>query len=265
MSNNKKDTDKDIAVSWAILALRDVMGREDVRNHIITTFMPDIKNAKYMKTFDAFQQYKKFPYDNKQTKILKYCAKIMKLKNTVVFTASNIQENAEDMETHYQSFIVDNTQKKLFAIDPAINPKTKTGYGIYKPMVTYETIQPFFEKNGYEFQFIQLSNTAQTRREDVFCQSWSLYILLDVLRNGTNTIVDIPKSQTKKYEVLLDFYKRLLAIPDIADELNKTYLDYINNKQNKKNIVANGCDIDRIMQLNATDIILNMTSHDMKG
>jgi len=254
------DISKIIAVSWAILALRDVMGREHVRNSIISTFIPDIKNAKYMKTFDAFQQYKKAPFDNKKNKILKYCEKIMKLKNTVVFTASNIQQDAKDMETHYQSFLLDNAQKKLFVIDPA---KTKTGYGIYEPMVTYEIIQPFFESNGYVVQYVELSTPAQTNTEDVFCQTWTLYILLDILRNGIH-VVKIPKSQIKKYETLLGFYKEVLLNGNIANELNETYIDYITNKQNKKNIVTNGGDIDRIMKMNATDIILNMKPDDMR-
>ena len=278
MSNNNKDTvldtvpdtdnSKEIAISWVILALRDIMGREHIRNNIITTFVPDIPNAKHMKTFDAFQQYKKAPFDNKQKKILKYCEKIMKLKNKVVFTASNIQQNAKDMETHYQSFLLDNTAKKLFVIDPA---KTKTGYGIYAPMVTYETIQPFFEANGYTVQYIELSNPAQTNTEDVFCQSWSLYILLDVLESyasapGSNGIhsVKIPKSKLKKYGVLLDFYKKVLLDDNIANELNETYFEYITNKTNKKNIVSNGGDIEKMMHMNAVDIILNMSPNDMQ-
>lgn len=259
MSNIINKKDMAIAVSWVILAMRDIMGRESVRNNIITKFVPEIPNATHMKTFDAFQQYKTAPYTNKQNKILKYCEKIIKLKNKVVFTASNIQQNATDIETHYQSFLVDNTDKKLYVIDPA---KPKIGYGIYEPMITYETLQPFFESKGYTVQYIELSNPAQTKTEDVFCQSWSLYILLDILRNGIHR-VQIPKSQLKKYEVLLDFYKNVLLDQNIANELNETYIEYITNKRNKKEIMTNG-NFDHIMQMNPVEIIFNMKPSDMK-
>jgi hypothetical protein len=251
---------KAISISWAIFALKDVIGREHIRNNIITAFVPNIQNAKHMKTFDAFQQYNHAPYDNKKNKILKYCEKIMTLPNKVAFTASNIQQHENDMETHYQCFIVDNEKKKLFAIDPAI---TKTGNGIYEPIVTYEIIQPFFETHGYDFQFIELSNPAQTTTEDVFCQSWSLHILLYILCNGIHC-VDIPKLQLDKYAMLLDFYKQIVVFDEVANELNETFVQYVSDKKNKKNILASGGNFDRILQMNAADIILNMNPIDMQ-
>lgn len=269
-----KERDKDIAISWAIHAMKDVIGRQIVRKNIITTFVPKIKNARQIRTFDAFQQYKTAPYDNKKTKILTYCANIIKLKSLVVFTASNIQENAEDMETHYQSYIVDNKNKILFAVDPAINPKTKTGFGIYKPMVTTDIIQPFFEKNGYRFQFVKLSNPAQTTKDDVFCQSWSLYILLALLdgqfdgvnnNNAFSKTITIPKSKIDKYAVLLDFYKKILGgVDGVADELNQTFVGYINDDDTIVDIIENGGDVVQIIKMKASDIILGMTPSDMK-
>jgi len=309
------NTDRSIAISWAIHAMKDVIGRQIVRKNIITMFVPKIKNAKQIRTFDAFQQYKTAPYDNKKIKILTYCANIIKRKSVVVFTASNIQENAEDMETHYQSYIVDNKNKILFAIDPAINPKTKSGFGIYKPMVTTDIIQPFFEANKYRFQFVKLSNPAQTTKDDVFCQSWSLYILLALLdgpfranrlfANGEpldghvvpnesvvpkgggerlnsgdaqriskefdggndafRKTVTIPKSKIDKYAVLLDFYKKILVgVDGVADELNQTFVGYINDDDTIGDIIENGGDVVQIIQMKASDIILDMSPSDMK-
>ena len=262
--------DKEIAISWALDAIKDVLGTQHTRNKIIKTFFPPIKNAQYMKTFDAFQQYECMPYNDKENEIVEYCEEIILLKNYVVFTATNIQENEDDQETHYQTYIVDNTNKILYAIDPAINPKKKYGYGIYKPMITYKTIQPFFEKNGYQFQYVKLMNPAQTLIEDVFCQSWTLYILLEVLASGVSTnstiemdeiLINIPKKQIDKYEILLNFYKQILVVESISDKLDKTYNS--NVKKNKAFIKTHTTNFKNIALMSATDIILNMKPVDL--
>jgi hypothetical protein len=262
--------DREIAISWALDAVKDVLGTQNTRNKIIKTFFPPIKNAQHMKTFDAFQQYEYMPYNDKENEILEYCEYIILLKNYAVFTATNIQENEDDQETHYQTYIVDNNKKILYAIDPAINPKKKYGYGIYKPMITYKTIQPFFEKNGYQFQYVKLMNPAQTLTEDVFCQSWTLYILLEVLKNGVSTgstiemdeiLINIPKKQIDKYELLLNFYKQILVVESISDKLNKTYKS--NVKKNKAFIKTHTINFKNIALMNATDIILNMKPSDL--
>ena len=262
--------DREIAISWALDAVKDVLGTQNTRNKIIKTFFPPIKNAKHLKTFDAFQQYECMPFNDKENEILEYCEEIILLKNYVVFTATNIQENEDDQETHYQTYIVDNTNKILYAIDPAINPKKKYGYGIYKPMITYKTIQPFFEKNGYQFQYVKLMNPAQTLTEDVFCQSWTLYILLEVLASGVSTrstlemddiLINIPKKQIDKYELLLNFYKQILVVESISDKLDKTYKS--NVKKNKAFIKTHTTNFKNIALLSATDIILNMKPSDL--
>jgi hypothetical protein len=263
--------DREIAISWALDAVKDVLGTQNTRNKIIKTFFPPIKNAHHMKTFDAFQQYECMPFNDKENEILEYCEEIILLKNYVVFTATNIQENEDDQETHYQTYIVDNTNKILYAIDPAINPKKKYGYGIYKPMITYKTIQPFFEKNGYQFKYIKLMNPAQTLTEDVFCQSWTLYILLEVLASGVSSsnstlgmdeiLINIPKKQIDKYEILLNFYKQILVVESISDKLNKTYKS--NVKKNKAFIKTYTTNFKNIALMSATDIILNMKPSDL--
>ena len=76
-------------------------------------------------------------------------------------------------------------------------------------------------------------------KEDVFCQSWTLYILLEVLKKGVSNsssnsnsnsslemdeiLINIPKKQIDKYEILLKFYKQILVVESISDKLNKTY------------------------------------------
>ena len=259
----KRMEEKEIALSWALDAIKDVLGTQSIRNKIVNTFFPSSKNSRYMKTFDAFQQYSFPPFNEKEQEILQYCKEIMQLKNYVVFTATNIQEEENDNETHYQTYIVDNTNKQLYVIDPAIDPKKKKGYGIYKPMVTYNTIQPFFVKHGYQFQYIKLTNPAQVSTEDVFCQSWSLYILLEVLKKGISgdTVIDIPKKQIDKYELLLNFYKQILIIETISDKLNSTYCK---NVKKNKSFIKKTANFKNVLEMNASDIILEMNATDLQ-
>ena len=79
---------------------------------------------------------------------------------------------------------LDNDEKKVYAIDPAYDKNADDFIGIYYAEVTHESIKPFLESKGYTFEFIPLSRPAQSTTNDVFCQSWSLLILLDMLHNN---------------------------------------------------------------------------------
>jgi hypothetical protein len=96
--------------------------------------------------------------------------------------------------TLFLIFYVDNINKQVFAIDPA----RKNGKdGIYTPFVSNDLLKPLFERHGYTFTFIEMTNPAQSSIRDVFCQSWSLYILLEILKNGVHK-VKIPKPTLEK-------------------------------------------------------------------
>ena len=257
-------SEKTIAISWILHAMKEVFGIEKIRKDIIKTFYPSVKNPKYIRTFDAFQQYEKKPYTDKQNEILDYCASIVGLKHSVVFTASNIQQHAEDFETHYQTFLLDNSTKILYVINPSRDLKTENGYGIYEPEVAEKVLRPFFEKHGYMVQYIDLKHPAQVDTDDVFCQTWSLYILLEVLQHGVH-VVDIPKTQKGKYEMLLEFYKDCLSeVPSLAKELQQEYKTAI--KEYKTMIEdESGLDIKNIKSIDVVDVVMNMQAKDMKA
>jgi len=271
VSQNKETKEsvlRNIAISWVLHSMKEVLGMEEIRNIIIRHFIPKLKYIDKIRTFDAFQQYDKPPFDNKKKEIIEYCKKIIKWKNLGIFTATNIQINADDHETHYQCFIVDNKQQRVYAIDPAMDHTTETGYGIYDPTVSYEVIKPFFEKKGYTFKYIQLTNPAQINEEDVFCQSWSLYILINVLLQDTDTI-DIPKQQIDKYVILLDFYKEILDLQDVSTELDYVYKHNINTntdfieKNAKKEMKKHGLTITDLLNIEPSKLIKSMTVSEM--
>lgn len=259
------------AIRWLLHALKNTLGYNDVRKLIIEHYYPSIQNPEYINTFDAFiKKYKKeqsdydIKYNDKIIILHKYFEDIMKLDEYVVFTATNIEEfrakgKGRDNETHYQTFIVDNKHLQLYAIDPAL--KSNGELGIYTPQIAIDEVMPFFEDNGYKTQFIRLKNSSQTIEDDVFCQSWSLYILLQVLQKSKNNdfnkiSVDIPKSQLDRYTVLLNFYKDIATnIPDVKQILNEEYVSALNS--------AREPGYTKINNIIASDLLLTMTPEEM--
>lgn len=268
MSKRVKKNDKSTIVSWTLHALKIVLGDESIREEIITHYNPDLHKGNITKlkrignsnhkshvmTFNAFIEPGKTRED-KIEKIRNYLEKIVEMSGTVVFTATNVQQDENDFETHFQSFIVDNDAKTVLMIDPAYNNKKKSGKGIYHAEIAREIVQPFFKthKDKYAVEFLKLTNPAQIAHDDVFCQSWSLFMLISLLENDaykSATDFEIPVSQTDKYGMILGFYKRLFNdIPSLRGYLNVEYQGEVMD--------------DDLLESNAHTVLMRMTKADM--
>lgn len=209
----------DVLSSWILFALRKVFGYEDIRNMILKKLIKDKKEIVFGKTFGA---------ENTETQLKTYLKKIVKSKTKkkyLLFTASN---QAFEGETHYQTFVVDYDKKHLWVIDPA----SKMGKeGIYSAYVATDTIMPFFREKGWEARFVELRNACQTTLDDIFCQTWSLWLqskFIHLLLEGKKSLViSIPKPLTTRYKDLLKFYQECLQIPSVCRELKVTYQETI--------------------------------------
>ena len=173
--SKSKATKKSNAISWVLHALKIVMGDESIRQEILLHYHPSLhrgnitaikridpqKHGKeHVFTFDAFVKTQDtddsfdVAIERKRAEIRKYLSEIIQMKGVIVFTATNIQQYAEDYETHFQTFIVDNNKKTVLAIDPAYektalkaskkNNILTPNQGIYYAEVTHEVIKPFF-------------------------------------------------------------------------------------------------------------------------
>lgn len=218
MSKNKKPALDDVLSSWVLFALRKVFGYEDIRNMILKKLVKDKKGIVFGKTFGA---------ENTETQIKTYLKKIVKTtkQKYLLFTASN---QAFEGETHYQTFVVDYDKKTLWAIDPA----SKMGKeGIYAAYVATDTIMPFFKEKGWDARFVQLKNACQTTTDDIFCQTWSLWLqskFIHLLLEGEKSlVVSVPKALSTRYKDLLTFYQQSLEIPAVCKELKATYQETI--------------------------------------
>jgi len=234
---------KELSISWLLHSIKILLGDESIRRYIILKKIPDLKHQseKDIRTFDPFVKTGQTRQD-KYKEIEKYLEYAIKLKkDNVVFTATNVQQNDEDHETHFQTFILDNDNKKVYVIDPAYNKDNEGFIGIYYAEVTHEAIKPFLESKGYELNFVPLSRPAQSTKNDVFCQTWSLLILLDLLKplnkstaqslkNNNYQEYAIPRTKPERYEMLLEFYKDIFidSMPELLDNLQEEYIGSIN-------------------------------------
>ena len=272
--------------SWVLHAMKIILGDESIRQQILLHYHPKLHHGNitklraignkqnHIKTFNAFIEPGK-PREDKFEKIRDFLRTVVTLKGTVVFTAANVQLDEDDAETHYQTFIVDNDAQKVYMIDPANDrtvdkndkkyKKSKTilvsGQGIYYAQVAHEIIKPFFEQNtDYTVELVQLSHPAQIIENDVFCQSWSLYILDKLLENDdykTTDVVDIPNVQINKYDTILGFYKRILRdVPNLSEYLIAEYVGEIEN--------CSECNQTELLKIRPDVFLLGMTKVDMK-
>lgn len=277
---------KEDAISWMLHSLKIIIGDESIRQEILLHYHPKLhrgnivslkkigRRKHHVYTFDAFVKPEptfEEGLEIKKNEIRHYLSEIVKMDGVVVFTATNIQQHEADFETHFQTFIVDNDRKIVYAIDPAYdktvskpNKKKKilaANQGIYYAEVTHEVIKPFFEENhaDYDFQMTPLSHPAQIAFDDVFCQSWSLYILISVLdkmeKDEFIGEIQIPETQIEKYDVILGFYKRIFRdIPELKNYLKPEYVGEITDNYGKKSTLLKAIPDKILMQMSKEDM-----------
>jgi hypothetical protein len=270
-TQTRTDTLRKISTSWALEAMKTVLGYEDIRNMIIEHYFPQIENPHEMRTFDAFQQFENPPFIDKAMEITDYCEEIIEddgVTGIVVMTAANIQLYEDDNLTHYQSFIIDKDAKTVFAIDPAAK---ENGVGIYEAAISETIVFPIFRSHDYDCQFVNLSYPAQTNKGDVFCQTWTLVILLKALekiykKNNKKKfigVIDIPAPRPKinKYQMLLDFFQDILEnVPEVGRELAIQYLEVVN--MNKTDI-SQYCCFEKIVEVDVVELFGLITAGEM--
>ena len=103
---------------------------------------------------------------------------------------------------------------------------------------------------------LPLSHPAQIAFDDVFCQSWSLYILDSLLTNPEIEEFEIPATQIEKYGMILRFYKRVFKdIPTLKNYLKFEY---------EGEIIDNFGDDSNFLKENPAKILMEMTKNDME-
>lgn len=260
---------KELSISWLLHSIKILLGDESIRRYIILQKFPNLKNKlkKDIRTFDPFVKKGKNRQD-KYKEIEAYLEYIITLNDIVVFTATNVQQHNKDNETHFQSFIVDNDNKKTYVIDPAFDKNEENFIGIYYAEITHDVIKPFLVSKGYTVTFVRLERPAQSTTNDVFCQSWSLLMLLDLLENNNynneNLEIEIPSKKILRYNKILRFYKDIFkTMPELQDNLQEEYNGSIYDaKDDDKNSNFEEKKM-KLLEVNAYELLKSMKDSDM--
>jgi hypothetical protein len=253
---------RETAISWVLHAIKIVLGYEDVRRDILKEFHPKIRNIEYYRMFDGDPESDRTPGLEKYKEIQEHLMESLNRQPYILFTACNMKD-PDTGETHYQSFYMNNKRREIYVIDPA---KPKKGYGIYYPEVAILVVRNFAKANGYAFRFLGSTCPAQTSLDDVFCQSWTMYMLLHGLEFGFENPVQMPKLQFDKYNVLLSFYKEILKkIPSTVEDLRTTYYEELLSEENKNIVLSEGTleDWYTLCSMDPYELVLKMTAQDM--
>jgi hypothetical protein len=238
-----------VTISWVLYSLREVLGYEHIRTSILKNELVSAKSPTIVYGPTFAQEYD--PED-----LLRYLMSILKLQNKrVLFTASNLPD-LQTQETHYQTYIVDTSKKTVLMIDPA---RKVSGKGIYPPIVSRDIIRPYFDDAGYTVSWIDTSSACQIKLQDVFCQSWSLYLQIQAILNP-GVRIEIPKMQNKKYELLLKFFQKIITYPDVCLDLKKVFKAQI--RKAKLSVISEE-EKERMLPQNPCTILRNMSYVDM--
>lgn len=204
------DPVKDIALSWLLFSLRNVLEQGKVRTAILAKHFGDrFVYHDYPVDLTASGDYKyKNLYDYLTSKVMINDDKIH------LFSVSN-RADKKTAETHFQAIIVDNKNKLVKAIDPSMAPQGNSLYAPYisehiqatlsNPHHTLKMSKPVKDwLKTYTFEWVTGTNACQTNTNDVFCQTWSLYLQLKYLMTGHSP--DVSSNESERYKVLAQFY-----------------------------------------------------------
>lgn len=212
-----KNIKDEVLTSWILDAIRKVFGLEDIRKNVLKYFLP-------ISLHTQIEFGKTFGSETKMTMLKKYLESSLTCKKRLLlFTVSNMAKN---QETHYQTFVLDLRYKHLWVIDPA---SVMGQTGIYQPFIANDTIIPFYKNKGFTTEFVKLKNPCQSTENDVFCQTWSLFLQIEFVKkyleiNDMNIILSIPKALRHRYKYLIAFYKKSVRYVDsVCIDLSDIY------------------------------------------
>lgn len=198
--------------SWNIHYMKMLIGSEEIRQSYI--------NTKFSNRGVEYHIYRKvqngFNLNSLTTTIEKYKQSVLTTNNLncIAFTVTNNPGDGVNKETHFQTFIITRSGDSIvcIAMDPARKARCKGGdiQGMYWAQAAI-AIQTICKSLGIKFGYLpsvirpcQMKygsiNGNENGIADVFCQTWSLYLLRHtlefVLSNVNLNIKSIPYPNT---------------------------------------------------------------------
>jgi len=222
--------------SWVLYSIRETYEKQNVRNKILKHILHNgITRRGYIPVYG-----KTINNRTSQSSLKSYIEELTTQyppdpdsKLVIMFTVSN-QYDPVTHETHFQSFIYVPGSAIIYAFDPARDCWQDEGIYAAHAVDEVEDLIKYYNDSKKTIDanlqitvaFPEVVEACQIHDNDVFCQTWSLFLqvfaIFTLLTTGKveeNPI--IPVDQFEKYQILLNFYKK--TVPIICDELRKNY------------------------------------------
>lgn len=244
-------------VWWVLYALRETLSRPEIRKIILEShFLPE--QAVIGPTFDETYSVES---------IEDYLQAVDDSPEFIhLWTATNKSDGR--LQSHFQTFIV--KDHVLYVFDPAhtethpYDPGNPTyGWGIWSPYIADQLIIPFFHSRGYQVWYYSYTSGACQRQDDVFCQSWSLLMQLDFIRDLDRQALTLHDL----YRELINFFVQVLQIPEVYDQFISDYrliistnprvVKYSQNQKKQEEIRRT------FIQIDPHDVILSLLPEDL--
>jgi hypothetical protein len=133
-------------------------------------------------------------------------------KRLIIVLLDNLYESPNERinyMTHYEAIVIDTSTRNIILIDPSRN----TTGAIYDADAIDKFINYYKDQiSEYIITWLGFTSPCQIDRYDVYCESWTMYLLIQLLKvyrsDKHDYIIDIPESLYDKYNVLLKLYSQ---------------------------------------------------------
>ena len=179
--------------SWSNHFVRTALGTNEVRKacveHVVReASMTASASVPDWNTLDAYPDYSgsKADYDERCTKVAStFLDAVIASSRTryVVCFLTQWQQSAGDTGTHFVGVVVDRLKRSATIFDPAVGAD-QDATSDAKYYFDLRRVQAFLNSRGYATAYDRSEATIQlsTGVEDIYCQSWSLYMVARYVR-----------------------------------------------------------------------------------
>lgn len=210
--------EREIIFGWIWLAWTEVLNDSSIRKEIISVYCND-PSLYIGPTIEEFENY------SQVGRILRteITNAISQGKTSAIFTIPTLAD--ENGELHYNNLYL-HFGKPMRAI--ILDPSYPLGpYDVTK--IHHYPIKDELEELGItKFGYPEIEETCQIDVDDVFCQTWSLFMTAEYVCKGKESLGfrfhgNDKKTIQERYQVLHDFILQVIQIKSVQTKLDKIY------------------------------------------
>jgi hypothetical protein len=242
----KRERQKQImrdAILWSKESICTIMSYPDVQMNLLKFYFP-LLNQENIKTFEWYSSMQR---------VFDYCEQVVTDCASVSTGASTGAIHVITI-TKRQIILIEKTFQEVYILDPTGMLSTKS---IHDIRFLEEKLIPMFVNHGYSCEFVKLTYPAITQHHDPYTETWFMILLMDCLQQlymiHSIDILVIPDKLHEKYNMIVEFHREILQYKYIQNEVMSNYLDHINNN---KYSIQTFDDLDFVLDINPTELIL---------